>query len=176
MVRRPRRAAMIKHAEALSEFCGRLAAWVFVAIGGMIIYEVAMRYLFNAPTIWAEELSRFAQIWATYLAAAYVLRHRQLIRIDMLTRRLGARGRLLAEAYSLLWIAGFSAVAIWYGSDIALESIRIGRASSTMLAVPRWATEFAVPVGFALLLLQALVELLKLKHGPPPKQDHGEPL
>jgi TRAP-type C4-dicarboxylate transport system permease small subunit len=167
---------MIKRTDALSDLCGRFAAWVFVAIGAMITYEVVMRYLFNAPTIWAEELSRFAQIWATYLAAAYVLRHRQLIRINMLTRRLGPRGRRLAEAFSLVWIALFSAVAIWYGADIALESIRVGRASSTMLGVPRWMTEFAVPAGFALLLLQALVELLKLKAGPPPEDGHGEPL
>lgn len=167
---------MTKHAEALSEFCGRLAAWTFVAIGGMITFEVVMRYLFNAPTIWAEELSRFAQIWATYLAAAYVMRHRQLIRINMVTRKLGPRGRCWAEAFSLLWIAGFSGVAIWYGTDIALESIRIGRASSTMLAVPRWMTEFAIPAGFSLLLLQVAAELLKLKDGPPPDDGHGEPL
>ena len=167
---------MTKHAEALGEFCGRLAAWTFVAIGAMVTFEVAMRYLFNAPTIWAEELSRFAQIWATYLAAAYVLHHRQLIRINMVTRQLGPAGRRWAEAFSLTWIAAFSAVAIWYGTDIALESIRVGRASSTMLAVPRWMTEFAIPVGFALLLLQAAVELVKLKDGPPPEDGPGEPL
>ena len=64
----------------------------------MITYEVVMRYVFLAPTIWAEELSRFFQIWATYIAAAYVLRHRQLIAITILVNRLGPLGRRLAES------------------------------------------------------------------------------
>ena len=78
---------MLAFIDRLSDLCGKLAAGLFFVIGGMITYEVIARYVFVSPTIWAEELSRFIQIWATYLAAAYVLRHRHLITIDMLTSR-----------------------------------------------------------------------------------------
>ncbi len=47
--------------------CSRIAGWLFFAIGLMITYEVVGRYVFNAPTIWAEEMSRFFQVWAVYL-------------------------------------------------------------------------------------------------------------
>ena len=35
-----------------------LSALLLFAIGAMLTYEVTARYFFNAPTIWAEELSR----------------------------------------------------------------------------------------------------------------------
>jgi TRAP-type C4-dicarboxylate transport system permease small subunit len=151
--------------DRLSDICGKLAAVMFFVIGGMITYEVVARYVFIAPTIWAEELSRFIQVWATYLGAAYVLRHRHLIAIDLLTGRLGARGRLATEVVSLLFIAGFCGIAILYGSGIVIESVQMGRATATMLSVPQWMTESAIPVGFGLLFLQCLAELLRLLAG-----------
>ncbi len=147
--------------DRLGRWLSMISAWLFFAIGGMIIYEVAARYLFNAPTIWAEEMSRFFQIWATYLAMAALLRGRSLIRITLLIDRLGPSSRRLAEIFSLLVIGGFSVVATWYGLAILVESIAQGRATSTMLAVPRWTTESAIPIGFGLLSLQCLVEIIR---------------
>ncbi|MCP4329371.1 MAG: TRAP transporter small permease [Alphaproteobacteria bacterium] len=155
---------MIRIIDRLSGTCGYIAAWVFVAIGAILAFEVAMRYLFNAPTIWVGEIARLAQLWATYFAAAFLLRDRGLIRITALTERLGARGQRRLEVLALAWIGAFSAAAIWYGIAIAAESIRVGRAESTMLALPQWAGEIAIPVGFALLLLQVIAELLRLRH------------
>ncbi len=164
---------MGKTIDRISDACGVLAAVLFFVIGGMISYEVVARYLFNAPTIWSEEMSRFAQIWATYLAAAYVLRHRELIAVTLLVERLGPRGRRLADAFSLLAILAFSAVVIVYGAGIARESWEIGRATSTMLAVPKWMTESAIPVGFGLLAVQALVALARLARPGAPAADGG---
>ena len=63
---------------------GALAAWVFFVIGLIVTFEVVMRYAFNSPTIWVDEISRILQIWATCLAAGYALRHRALIVIDVI--------------------------------------------------------------------------------------------
>jgi len=148
--------------DRLSDAFGRLAAWMFFAVGAMITYEVVVRYVFVSPTIWAEEMSQFFQIWATYLAAAFVLRHRNLIVIEFFLARLSPAWRRIADGFALLVIAVFSAVAIWYGMDIVLESIAQGRHTSTMLGVPKWMTESAIPVGFGLLLAQCVVEFVRL--------------
>ena len=147
--------------DRLGRWLSIVSAGLFFAIGGMITYEVVARYLFNAPTIWAEEMSRFFQIWATYLAMAALLQGRGLIRITLLVDQLGSNSRRLAEIFSLLVIGIFSVVAAWYGLVILAESIAQGRATSTMLAVPRWATESAIPIGFGILTLQCLVEIIR---------------
>ena len=150
----------------ISEWCGKLSAWLFFIIGAMITYEVVARYVFLAPTIWAEEMSQFFQIWATYLGAAYILKHRKLISIDTLVSRFSPRTQWFFDLFSLLFIAVFCVVAIFYGSQIVIESVEVGRSTSTMMAVPKWMTESAIPIGFTLLLLQVISEILHHINNP----------
>jgi C4-dicarboxylate transporter, DctQ subunit len=156
---------MLKLIDTLSDWCGRLAAWLFFLIGIIIVFEVIARYVFLAPTIWSEEMSRFLQIWATYLAAAHVLRNRQLIAIDLVVRSLSPLLRTCCEALALLVIIAFSLVAVVYGTEIVVDSLRVGRSTATMLSVPFWMSEIAIPIGFGLLLLQALAELFRTVTG-----------
>ena len=158
--------AALELIDRLGVACSRLAGWLFFAIGLMITYEVAARYVFNAPTIWAEEMSRFFQVWAVYLGAAYVLRYRYLIRITLLTDRIGPLSRRIAEAFSLCVIGAFCVVAIAWGIEIVAESVRLGRTTSTMLDVPQWMTELAIPIGCGLLLLQCIAQLVRLARAP----------
>ena len=158
---------MFRVIDRLGDLLATLSAWMFFAIGGMILWEVFFRYVFTSPTIWAEELARFFQIWALYIAAASVLRDGSMIRIGLLIDRLGPPWRAIAEIFSLAVVAAFSAVACWYGAKIALNSWEVGRMSGTMLNVPHWMTEIAIPAGFAILFLQALVQIARILRGEP---------
>lgn len=153
---------MFRVIDRISDACGRLSAWMFFAIGFLITAEVIARYVFTAPTPWTEEISQALQIWATYLAAACVLRNRDLIVIEFFTQRMGPRRRRLAETVSLLVVLAFAVVAVIYGCAIVAESVAQNRHTSTMLGLPRWLTETAIPLGFGLLSLQAAVELVRL--------------
>ncbi len=152
-----------------------VAAWLFVAAGAMLVFEVVARYVFVAPTVWAAELSLLCLIWATYLAAAALLRQRRHITITAVTQRLPEGWRRVAEALSLVVVLIVCVAAVWYGADIALDSLQRGRTTGSMLNLPAWATEASIPIGFALIALQALVELARLGLGgraaiasPPP--------
>ena len=80
---------MIKIIDQVSEATGKFAAWMFFAVGVFITYEVFMRYVFTAPTIWVDETVRIMQIWATFLGGAFALKHRQMIVIRSDERRVG---------------------------------------------------------------------------------------
>ena len=86
----------------LSEQTGKLAAWAFFLVGIFVTYEVVMRYVFTAPTVWVDEVSRITQIWAAYLAGAYVLKHREMIVIDVAFKNPHTLGRRLCETFSIL--------------------------------------------------------------------------
>lgn len=156
---------MLAVIDRVSDACGRVAAWLFFAIGLLITAEVISRYVFNAPTPWTEDISQALQIWATYLAAAFVLRHRDLIVIEFFINRMGPARRRIADTVSLLAILAFAAFAVVYGAAIVAESVAQNRHASTMLGLPRWITEIAIPVGFTLLSLQAVAELIRLWSG-----------
>lgn len=158
---------MIAFLQRLTRRAGVLAAWMLFAIGLMVTYEVIMRKVFNAPTVWVDEIARFFQIWAVYLAGASVLANRQLICVELFTNGLHQRLGRFIDFLTLAIIAAFCAVAIWYGTAIVIESIIQGRHTSTMLGVPKWMTETAIPVAFALLFLQCLAEAVDLARAGP---------
>jgi len=164
---------LIKIIDKITELFAHLAAWMFFSIGAMITYEVVMRKVFNMPTIWVDEITRFVQIWAVYLASAHILKKRGLIMVELFTSSLSKGKFKVLETFSLLVIAFFSIVAVYYGAGVVLESIEMGRKTSTMLGVPKWMTESAVPIGFALLFIQTLVELVKLLRGEEVKALEG---
>lgn len=153
---------MLSLTDRVATLAARLAAWTFFAIGLMVTWEVITRKVFNSPTIWVDEVARFAQVWAVYLAAAHVLRRRELIVVEIIPVEGRPRLRWALESVTLAVIVVFAAVAVWYGAGIVAESVAMGRHTSTMLGVPKWMTESAIPVGFALLLAQALAELVRL--------------
>lgn len=158
---------MFRIVDRISGIFGALAAFLFLMIGLILSYEVIARYVFNAPTSWAEEGSRMLQLWATFLGAAMILRDQGFIRVNAVVALLPMGVQRLAEAVALLIIIWFCWYAISFGLDIALESHRIGRTTDTMNQVPRIFTEAAVPIGFALLALQALADLIRVLRGDP---------
>ncbi len=153
---------MIKFIDRISEVSGKLAAWMFFAIGVFITYEVFMRYVFTSPTIWVDETSRIMQIWATYLGAAFALKHRQMIVIDVAFRNPHSNLRKIIETFSLVIIIIFCAVATWYGFELWLNSTLKGHTTDSYLGTPKWLTQASIWVGFGLLLLQAISEIIKV--------------
>lgn len=155
--------------DRLSGLLAQLAAWLYFAVGLMLGWEVAARYLFNAPTIWAEELSRLLLVWGTFMGAAYLVHRRAHIRITILTDRLPAPARTGFELLSLAAVCAFGLAVAVYGFDIANDSFTRGRTAGSMLNLPLVWNQAAVPAGALLLAIQALVEALRIaRHGAPP--------
>ena len=142
-----------------------LAAILFVAAGFMLTYEVAARYFFTAPTIWAAELSQLSLIWGSLISMAWLLGARRHIAVDALVQLAGPRVRRLTETLALLAVAAFSAIVTWYGWKIFYDSFERGRTTGSMLDLPTWVSELAVPVGFALLFCQSLIEVRRALSG-----------
>ncbi len=156
---------MVGMIDWLSDRLGTVASAIFFVIGLMISYEVVARYVFTAPTTWAEEGARLLQLWATYLAMGAILKNGALIRINALTIKLPLNIQRILEVVSLIWIIIFSLYAFWLGIDIVVESVQVGRATATMNQVPKFWTESAIPAGFAVLILQALAQIWRVLKG-----------
>ena len=153
---------MITLIDRLSEFTGKLAAWMFFAVGFFVTYEVFMRHFFTMPTIWVDEVSRIFQIWATFLAGGFALKHRQLIVIDVAFRDKNRLSRKLTDTFAIFVILAFSLVVVWYGFELWYKALLRGHTTDTFLAPPKWMTHGSVWFGFALITLQSLAELYKI--------------
>ena len=147
--------------DKIVKYSGYLASALFIAIGFIVSYEVIMRYLFNSPTIWVNEVSRFLQIWATYLALTYSFHKRDFIRITVIYDRLNETGKKILDFISFIFIIIFSCFVVYYGWLIAYDSLKVGRTSSTILDVPSFLTELAIPLCFAFLVMRVILEAIR---------------
>ncbi|SEF77031.1 TRAP transporter small permease [Jhaorihella thermophila] len=152
-----------------------IAAALFVAAGVMLTYEVLARYFFVRPTIWAAELSQACLIWGSLIAAPWALRERRHIRITAVTGLLPRRGQLAADLFAMLAVAVFSGAVLAYGWWIFFDSFERGRTTGSMLDLPVWIVELAMPFGMAVLLAQALIEAARAARGEIVAEgEHGE--
>jgi C4-dicarboxylate transporter DctQ subunit len=161
----------VRFVDRLSGLFAVVAAWLFFATGLMLGWEVAARYVFNAPTIWAEELSRLCLVWGTFGGTAALVHRRAHIRITVITDALPQSARTALEALSLAVVAAFGIAVTIYGFDIAWDSWTRGRTAGTILDLPLSWSQFAVPAGAFLFALQAIIEAVRtLRDGAPPPE------
>lgn len=142
-----------------------IAAGLFVLSGVMLTYEVIARYFFVKPTIWAAELSQLCLIWGCLLAMAWALSAGRHIAVDAVVRHLPPGVRRVTDSFAMLCVAAFSALVVWKGWAIFWDSWERGRTTGSLLDLPAWVAELSVPVGFALLFVQALAETARAWRG-----------
>src|SRR5215210_1211523 len=74
----------IRVLDSISVGSGKLVAWLIIPMVGSLVYEVIARYLFNAPTEWAYDMT--FMLYGTFfmLGAAYTLQRKGHVRTDSL--------------------------------------------------------------------------------------------
>ena len=146
----------------ISLLCCGIGAVLMAATGVMLTYEVIARYFFIRPTIWAAELSQLCLIWGCFLSMAHLLVLRRHITVNAVTGLLPLRAQKACAAFALVVVIVFSAIVAFWGWDIFHDSFVRGRTTGSLLNMPVWVSELSVPLGFALLALQGIVELIRL--------------
>ena len=106
-------------------------------------------------------MSRFLQIWATYLALTYSFHKKDFIRITFIYDMVGEKGKKILDYISFIFMMFFCFFVTYYGWLIAYDSYKVGRTSSSILDLPAFLTEFAIPICFGFLLLRVAIEFFK---------------
>ena len=128
-----------------------LSAAAFGALSFIIAYEVSMRWLGLRPPVWPVTISEFTLLYATVLAAPWVLRRAEHVQVSTLVAALSPRVRVgLGRAMSLLG-AAVCAVVAWYALRVTLSAQGLEIRSFEM---PKWLVYAPLPLGFLLLAIE----------------------
>lgn len=149
----------------IASVCASIAALLFVLAGAMLTYEVIARYFFSNPTIWASELSQLCLIWGSLLGMSWLLHLQRHIRVDAVAALLPVKLRSKLDTLAMLFVAILAGVVLIWGFEIFYDSFERGRTTGSLLNLPSWIAELAVPMGFALLLVQSLLEMREAWQG-----------
>jgi TRAP-type C4-dicarboxylate transport system permease small subunit len=146
---------------------GALAATVILgAMTAGVLYDVAMRDLFNAPTLWSVEYTSYGMAWIGFLGAAEVLRTGEHVGIRVFTDRVGPQLRIYLYRFANLVVAATAAYLAVVGTLWTIDAYRLGEVSDTVLHTPQFIVRIAFPLG---MVLVALVSVMRL--WAPPKAD-----
>src|SRR5262245_65381016 len=102
----------------------------------IVFYDVTARYVFNAPTIWANEISVYLLQLMVFLSMGVLLADDGHVRSTLLTDRLSPATRAFLRGFSLVVVAGFAGVMTWLGWSYTAHAWRFGQVSATLLEVP----------------------------------------
>lgn len=154
-----------------------LAGFATLAIVLLISYDVAMRYFFDQPQIFVDEVASFLEVLVVFGGAAYTFRVGGHVRIDLVTERIAPAGRAWLRAVTLALGIVFLAVVIWVTTQSGITALRYGRVSAVML-YPLWLPMLFIPAGLALMalaMLATLVRQVRTALGPPSVRDEVAP-
>ena len=165
--------------DALNERVGHLVYWLVLAAVVVSAGNATMRYLFDMSSNAWLELQWYLFSAVFLLAAGYTLLHNEHVRIDVVAGRLSPRGRawvdLVGSVFFLLPMAIIIMVLSW---PVLVESYQRNEVSSDAGGLLRWPVKLLIPLGFLLLSLQGISEIIKriaflLGRIPDPAERHG---
>lgn len=148
--------------DAMNERVGRAVFWLVLATVLVCAANAIIRKLFNVSSNAFLEIQWYLFAAVFLLAAGYALKHDAHVRIDVFYGRYSARGKALINILgSALFLLPLAALMVWHGWPIFVNSLTTGEMSADAGGLLRWPVKLLVPLGFALLGLQACAEVIK---------------
>ncbi len=154
---------LIHAIEGLSQWVGKAFGWCILILTLSVSYEVFVRYVLNAPTVWAFDM--MVQMYGALflMAGPYALAQDAHVRGDVLYRLFSVRwqARLDFVLYVLFFFPGMLAL-FWYGWEIASDSWRYKEVSwNSPARIQIYFFKTLIPVAGFLLMLQGLAEMMR---------------
>ena len=154
--------AYMRIQEMVSEWSGRLVSWSIIVMVGVLIWEIARRYIFSAPTTWAHELSTMLYGSSFIIAGAYTLLHRQHVRMDAIYRLFPRRVRAVLDCVTGLLAISLLVLFLWVSIKFTADSWAMREFSgASTWAPPLHPFKAAITLGVLLTLLQAIVRFIR---------------
>ena len=173
--------ALSRGIDFVNEHIGRLLYWAVLVMVLVSAGNATLRYALSmASNAWLElQWYLFSAVFL--LCSGYTLLHNEHIRIDVVAANLSRRKQIWIDifgtAFFLLPIALYM---MWSSWPVFMNAWTSGEISGSAGGLIRWPARLLVPVGFFLLTLQGISELIKrfaYLRGliPDPVEKHEEP-
>ena len=149
--------------EGLSLWVGRAFGWCILILTLSVSYEVFVRYVLNAPTVWAFDM--MIQMYGALflMCGAYALAQDTHVRADVIYRLLPVRVQAGMDffLYFIFFFPGVLALA-WYGYEIASDSWRYKEVSfNSPASIQIYFFKSLIPLAGGLLAIQGIAELVR---------------
>ena len=171
--------ALSRAIDAITERVGRIVYWLVLIVVLISAANAVVRKLFNYSSNAYLEIQWYLFSVIFLFGAGYTLLRNEHVRIDIIAGRLSARAQNWIDVIGIvLFLWPMSFVIMWLSWPLFLDSFARNEVSTNAGGLAIWPARLMVPIGFALLLMQSVSELIKriaFLRGriPDPLEKHG---
>ena len=146
----------------LNTLVGRYAIWLIFAATVISALNAVVRKTFNYSSNGFLEVQWYLFAWSFLVAAGYTLLQREHVRIDVLNSHFPKKVQLAIEIFGLIFfLTPLCITVLYFSTPLLIEKFTSGETSGNPGGLIRWPVWLALPLGFALLMLQGWSELIK---------------
>ena len=148
--------------DAMNEFIGRIADWLVLSACLISAGNAVVRYGFSLSSNAWLEVQWYLFAGTVMLGAAYTLKRNEHVRVDLVYGSVGQRARLWIDVFGiLLFLLPAMVLLAWMTWPFFVESWIRNEGSPNSGGLLRWPVKLLLPIGFTLVTLQGLSELVK---------------
>lgn len=153
---------VIKSIERFERVFVYLSAIFMGLLSVMVFYEVISRYVFDSPTIWANELSTYLLQFIVFFSMGYLVIKDEHLKVTFFIDKVKGRASKALKIFNHLLIIPYASILLIYGLNVTKTTFERDATSPTLLAVPLWIPNSFIFLGGALLILGCVCAILKI--------------
>ncbi|OQW54068.1 MAG: C4-dicarboxylate ABC transporter [Proteobacteria bacterium SG_bin9] len=146
----------------MTEQVGQWLKWLVLFSSIISAGNALVRYIFhNSSNAWLEiQWYMFGAMFM--LAAGYALKHEEHVRVDVLFSKMTPKQQAWVDVFGGIFFLLPMAILIgWMAIPMVINSYKITEYSSDAGGLLRWPIKLVIPLGFALLAVQGVAEVIK---------------
>jgi len=146
----------------LNERVGKGAFWLVLIMTLISAGNAVVRFTINYSSNGLLEIQWYLFAAIFMLCSPYTLLKNEHVRIDVISSRFSPRGLAIIDIIgTLFFLLPMVIVVLWLSLPLVADSYHINEMSSNAGGLIRWPVKILLPIGFALLALQGISELIK---------------
>ena len=146
----------------LNERVGKGAFWLVLIMTLISAGNATYRFIFNDSSNGMLEIQWYLFAAIFLMCSPYTLQKNEHVRIDVLSSKLSPRGLAVIDIIGTLFFLLPMVIAVmWLSLPLVAESYKIHEYSANAGGLIRWPVKILLPIGFALLALQGISEMIK---------------
>jgi TRAP-type mannitol/chloroaromatic compound transport system permease small subunit len=146
----------------LNERVGKGAFWLILIMTVISAGNATVRFAIDYSSNGLLEIQWYLFAAIFLLCAPYTLQKNEHVRIDVLSGKLSPRGLAIIDIIGTLFFLLPMVIAVlWLSLPLIAESYKINEMSANAGGLIRWPVKILLPIGFTLLALQGISELIK---------------
>jgi TRAP-type mannitol/chloroaromatic compound transport system permease small subunit len=148
--------------DAMNEQISRLANWMIILSCLVSAGNAMIRYAFDMSSNGWLEAQWYMFAIAVMFGAAFTLKRNEHVRVDLLYMLMSDRAKLWLDIFGgVLFLLPMCILLGWLSWPFFMQSYAVLEDSSNAGGLIRWPIKLVMPLGFGLLALQGIAEIIK---------------